>query len=233
VDQPLGARVAAVAALEEPTRRRLYDHLVRQAGPITRDEAAAALELPPTTAAFHLNRLVDAGLLDVVYERRTGRTGPGAGRPSKLYGRSSRHVAVSLPERRYDLAGLLLAEALEDAERTGDPPRQALERHAHERGRDVGRAAREARADEGSAEALRRVLEEHGFEPHSEGDAIVLRNCPFHALAQQHTDLVCQMNLCLLDGLLDGLAATQLSARLEPRPDRCCVQLEPAGSRRS
>ena len=111
-------QVTAVAALAEPTRRRLYDHVVRQPAPVTRDEAAAALDLPRATAAFHLDRLVDDGLLDVGYERRTGRTGPGAGRPSKLYRRAECSVAVSLPERHYDLAGDLLAAAMVEAERT-------------------------------------------------------------------------------------------------------------------
>ncbi|MDQ4008627.1 MAG: helix-turn-helix domain-containing protein, partial [Actinomycetota bacterium] len=109
-------QVAAVAALDEPTRRRLYDHVVRQPQPVSRDDAAAAVRLPRSTAAFHLDRLVDEGLLDVAYERRSGRTGPGAGRPAKLYRRGEREVAVILPGRRYDLAGELLAAAVEDAE---------------------------------------------------------------------------------------------------------------------
>jgi predicted ArsR family transcriptional regulator len=233
VEQSLEARVSAVAALEEPTRRRLYDHVVRQPGPVTRDDAAAALELPRTTAAFHLDRLADAGLLDVVYERRTGRSGPGAGRPSKLYRRSNRQVAVSLPERRYELAGRLLADALENAERSGDSPRKALERRAHELGQELGSTARATQGNDDSGDTLRRMLEDYGFEPRAEGTGIVLSNCPFHALAQQHTDIVCGMNLCLLDGLLDGLAATGLRARLEPAPDRCCVRLEPVRKRRS
>jgi DNA-binding transcriptional ArsR family regulator len=124
------ARVLAVAALEEPTRRRLHEHVARQPGQVTRDEAATALGLPRTTAAFHLDRLADEGLLDVDYERRTGRSGPGAGRPSKLYRRSDRHVVVSLPERRYDVAGRLLAAAIEDAEGSGDSPGMALDRRA-------------------------------------------------------------------------------------------------------
>src|SRR5215208_4398125 len=95
--EALTADVSAIAALEEPTRRRLYDHVVRQPGPVGRDEAAAALGLARQTAAFHLDRLADASLLDVVYERRSGRTGPGAGRPAKLYRRSTKQVSVSLP----------------------------------------------------------------------------------------------------------------------------------------
>src|SRR5688500_12278704 len=135
------ARVSAVAALAEPTRRRLYDHVVGQPQPVTRDEAAAALELPRATAAFHLDRLVEEGLLDIGYERRTGRTGPGAGRPAKLYRRAECSVSVSLPERRYDLAGRLLADAMADADRSGEQPRAALERRARQRGRELGAAA--------------------------------------------------------------------------------------------
>src|SRR5215210_6878080 len=110
------AGVAAVAALAEPTRRRVYEHVARQPAPVDRDEVAAAVDVPRTTAAFHLDRLVRCGLLDVHFERRTGRSGPGAGRPSKLYRRADRSIAVSLPERSYDLAGDLLAAALTEAE---------------------------------------------------------------------------------------------------------------------
>ncbi len=228
----MAARVSAVAALDEPSRRRLYDHVVRQPGPVSRDEAAAALELPRTTAAFHLDRLVDEGLLDVSYERRTGRTGPGAGRPSKLYRRSERQVGVSLPERRYDLAGQLLAAALAEAERSGDSPRAVLDRRAHELGKDLGNTARTADSRRDNTAAVLRVLEAYGFEPRAEGGDVVLANCPFHALAQEHTELVCGMNLCLLDGLLDGLGRTGLSARLDPTSAHCCVRLEPDRKRR-
>jgi predicted ArsR family transcriptional regulator len=227
VDDTREARILAVAALEEPTRRRLYDHVVRQAAAVTRDEAATALGLPRATAAFHLDRLADEGLLDVVFERRTGRSGPGAGRPSKLYRRSERQVEVSLPEHRYDLAGRLLAEAIEDAETTGESPRAALDRRARQLGNDLAAAARDTAIAEAGSDAVMRILEAHGFEPRADEDTIVLGNCPFHTLAREHTDLVCEMNLCLLDGLLAGLDTTQLQARLKPEPGHCCVRLEP------
>jgi predicted ArsR family transcriptional regulator len=219
------AGVAAVAALAEPTRRRLYDHVVRQSQPVTRDDAAAALELPRATAAFHLDRLVDEGLLDIGYERRTGRTGPGAGRPAKLYRRAECSVSVSLPERRYDLAGRLLADAMADADRSGEQPRAALERRARQRGRELGAAA--AATGEPGEQAVLRVLEEQGFEPRVEDGVVMLANCPFHALAQEHTELVCGMILRLLDGVLDSVPATGLVARLQPAPGRCCVRMEP------
>lgn len=49
--------VAAVAALDEPNRRRLYDFVVRQTSPISKDEVSEAIGLPRTTAAFHLDKL--------------------------------------------------------------------------------------------------------------------------------------------------------------------------------
>src|SRR4051794_18295987 len=158
MDETRTAQVEAVAALAEPTRRRLYDHVVRQAAPVSRDEAAAAVGVPRPTVAFHLDRLVDDGLLDVVFERRTGRSGPGAGRPSKLYRRSECAVSVSLPERRYDLAGELLAASLAEAEQSGERPAAVLERRAFRRGSELA-----ADVGEGSREAALRVLEKHGF----------------------------------------------------------------------
>ncbi|MEV6107032.1 helix-turn-helix domain-containing protein [Streptomyces sp. NPDC051940] len=214
------ADLSAVAALGEPTRRRLYDHVVRQPGPVSRDEAAAALGLTRQTAAFHLDRLAEESLLDVVYERRSGRTGPGAGRPAKLYKRSPRQIAISLPERNYELAGRLLAQALEESETTGEPVRTVLHRKAHELGAQLA-------GDDGAG--VLDLLERYGFEPRYDGQAIVLGNCPFHALARAHTQTVCGMNLHLLGGLLNGLDDDGgFTARLAPSPGQCCVRLEPA-----
>ncbi|MGY1635963.1 helix-turn-helix transcriptional regulator [Geodermatophilus sp. SYSU D00742] len=228
MDADRSARVAAVAALAEPTRRRLYDHVVRQPGPVSRDEAAGALGVPRATTAFHLDRLVADGLLEVSFERRSGRTGPGAGRPAKLYRRAACTVGVSFPERRYDLAGELLAGALEEADASGEPPRAVLGRRARARGRGIGAVA--GRGDAPARDSVVAALEEAGFEPREEGDAVGLANCPFHALAQQHAELVCGMNLRLLEGLLESVPGTGWTARLAPRPDRCCVRLEPAAA---
>ena len=97
-------------------------------------------------AAFHLDKLADAGVLDVRFERTTGRQGPGAGRPSKLYRPSREEVAASVPDRRYDLAGSLLASAVARSSRTGEPVRDCLRAAAREAGREIGEAAGEARA---------------------------------------------------------------------------------------
>ena len=219
------AQVAAVAALAEPTRRRLYDHVAGRPEPVSRDEAAAATGVARGTAAFHLDRLVADGLLEVVFARRSGRTGPGAGRPAKLYRRSAATLEVSLPARQYDLAGDLLAGAFVDAEESGVAPRSALEARAHRRGRALGEEARAA-AGAAGRQVVWRVLEEQGFEPRADGDGAVLGNCPFHALATEYTELVCGMNLHLLGGILDGVSATGWTARLRPGAAACCVRLE-------
>src|ERR671913_594040 len=139
--RPLADRVAAVSALDEPVRRVLFDHVSRSDTPIGRDEAAEAVGLPRSTAAFHLDRLVDEGLLAVEFRRLTGRTGPGAGRPSKLYTRAAGEIAVTVPERHYDFAGQLLLAAIEEATRTGAPAAEALLRIAGQTGRTLGSAA--------------------------------------------------------------------------------------------
>ncbi|MDX3866467.1 helix-turn-helix transcriptional regulator [Streptomyces scabiei] len=165
------------------------------------------------------DRLADELLLDVVYERRSGQTGPGAGRPAKLYRRSMRQIAVSLPDRRYELAGRLLAQAVEESAATGAPVREVLHRgKAEEFGAQLG---------EPDGTDLFGLLERYGFEPRHEADAIVLGNCPFHALAREHTQTVCGMNLHLMHGVLHGLDEGRYTACLSPSPGRCCVRLEP------
>jgi predicted ArsR family transcriptional regulator len=207
--------LAAVAALDEPTRRRLYEYVVRRPEPVSRDDVAAALGVPRATVAFHLDRLVEEQLLAVGHERRTGRSGPGAGRPAKLYRRSDRQVSISLPERQYELAGRLLAAAVEEADETGGSPREILTRCAREQGAELAAGARD----------IVSTLEENGFEPRAEDGEVLLANCPFHRLAQAHTRLVCEMNLGLVEGMLAGMGEKGLRARLDPRPGSCCVRL--------
>jgi predicted ArsR family transcriptional regulator len=213
------------ALLSESTPRRT---VVRQPEPVSRDEAAAAVGLLRTAAAFHLDRRVEEDLLEVSYQRLTGRTGLGAGRPAKLYKRSPHQVAVSLPQRRYDLAGQLLSSALEHAERSGNSPRAILNQRAYQLGKELGETAHGAAGSHGARDTALRILEEYGFQPRIEGNDVVLGNCPFYILAQQHTELVCGMNLSLFKGLLEGLANTGLTGHLRPDSPHCCVRLEPA-----
>lgn len=223
-------QVAGVAALNEPIRRELYLFVANSADAVSREQAAAAVGIKKTLAAFHLDKLAEEGLLEVEFRRLTGRTGPGAGRPAKLYRRSSRQIDLSLPPREYDLAGLLLAGAIDAAESSGRSVREELEHAAHRFGRTMGEQAAERAGRRASKarqrEALLEVLREHGFEPRPVGRDVVLANCPFHVLAQQHAELVCGMNLHLLEGARGALdvGEQELQPRLEPEPGQCCVK---------
>jgi predicted ArsR family transcriptional regulator len=216
--------IERVALLDEPARRRLYDFVIGRDAPVGRDEAAAGTGVSRGLAAFHLDRLAEAGLLEVEFRRLTGRTGPGAGRPAKLYTRADRRVSVNLPASRYDLAGDLLAGALEQ-QRPDESPARAVTRVAGKAGRALARS-READGDE----ALTEILHDLGYEPEETSSGSVrLRNCPFHSLAQGHTDLVCSMNEAFLKGVLDGMPAEDRRARRDPAPDFCCVTIKPRG----
>ena len=223
------AQVTGLAALGDPLRRALYRYVVAQTAPVNRDQAAEGLGVARHVAKFHLDKLVDDGLLEVEFARPPGRRGPGAGRPTKFYRRSSRELAVSLPQRDYELAGRLLAKAVTDAQLEGISVGDALGHVAHDAGLALGREAhRDAGARPDAATLLAaatNVLSECGYEPRLDGEGLTLVNCPFHSLAQDYTDLVCGMNLELMAGLVDGLEASELEARLEPTPGLCCVRL--------
>src|SRR5688500_2687758 len=186
----------AIAVLHEPLRRRLYDYVVAQDHPVSRNEAAEAVGVQRTLVAFHLDKLAEVGLLDTVLRRVSGRSGPGAGRPAKLYSRAAGDRQVSVPARDYRTAAELLADVAEGA-RLDVELQHAARRH----GRDL-RGDQRPLDFEGAVEVVRR----RGHEPYLDGDVVRMRNCPFHALTETHTALVCGMNLALLEGLLEGAA---------------------------
>lgn len=214
----LQAQAAGIGSLAEPVRRALYEYVVAQVGPVGREEAATAIGVPGHKVNFHLDRLVDEGLLQVEFRRLTGRTGPGAGRPAKLYRRSDREWTVSLPPRRYDLVGHILAAGVERARRDGTAVDDALDEAARTEGTGIGDEARALP----NPPSLADVLANQGYEPRVEDGATVLANCPFDSLAQEHTALVCGLNRTFVQGVADGLGC-QVTARLEPSQGRCCV----------
>jgi predicted ArsR family transcriptional regulator len=222
-------QVTGIAALGDPLRRGLYRYVVAQTGPVSRDQVSEGLGVARHVAKFHLDRLVDDGLLAVEYARPAGRRGPGAGRPAKLYSRSSRELTVSLPQRDYELAGRLLAKAVTDAQLKGVTVGDALGQAARNTGLTLGQEARQNAGTRPNRSALlaaaTSVLSDCGYEPRVDNTGLTLVNCPFHALAQDYTDLVCGMNLELMTGLVEGLAVPNLEARLEPTPGLCCVRL--------
>lgn len=215
---------SAIGALADPVRRRLYDYVAAQPGSVGREEAAQGAEVPVHSARFHLDKLVDEGLLEVGRKRLSGRTGPGAGRPAKVYRRTPAEIAITVPERSYDLVGSVLAAAVEQS-LGGVPLTEALTEEARSRGRAVG--SRYAATGE-ELDRADRALGDEGFEPARDGDEISLRNCPFDKLARAHADLVCGVNLDFVGGMVEGLQCESLRARLAPSPDLCCVRVAQA-----
>ncbi|CAM4201437.1 helix-turn-helix domain-containing protein [Nocardiopsis rhodophaea] len=229
--------IDAVGLLSDPLRRRLYDFVVESGGEVSRAEAAEAVGAQRTLVAFHLDKLAAAGLLDVARRKVSGRDGPGSGRPAKLYRRAERQLSVQLPPRDYETAALVLAEAvrrhgaeeaLHQAAREEGVRRGAALRAAADRPRSSSPTAGEPAGDALSLDDLARHLERLGYEPVPDpdhADAVRLRNCPFHTLARDVPPVACGMNLELLRGLLEGAGAEEVTARMAPLREGCCVRL--------
>ena len=225
--EELERQIAGVAVLEEPVRRSLYFYVAYRQRDVSRDEAAEAVGISRALAGFHLDRLVTEGLLDTSFRRLSGRTGPGAGRPAKLYRRSGRELEVSLPQRSYRLAGRILATAMEAA---APGTNKQLAPTARAIGEEIGR---DAKARAGARPGKKRLvagtmaaLAATGYEPEQEDGEIRLRNCPFHYLAGEHRQLVCGMNLALIEGVVAGLDVPGVKPLLDPKPGMCCVALK-------
>ncbi len=252
---PGGPDLASLSTLDDPVRRRLYEVVARQPGPVGRDEAAAAAGVGRALAVYHLDKLVDSGLLTATYQRPAGRSGPGAGRPAKLYARADREFAVTVPPRSYELAARLLVHAVE-ADTSGQS-RAALGQAARRLGAEWGRSYRADADRPGAASGgvhgaagggvhgaagdvhaasgggtrsvaacdVEDALTRQGYEPCRGGGIIRLRNCPFRRLAERHREVVCGMNLTLIEGLVEGLGADSWRPVLDPQSGYCCVAL--------
>lgn len=202
------ADLGAAAALADPLRRDLYEFVAAASEPVSRDRAAASLGISRQVAAYHLDRLADDGLLDVEFRRLTGRQGPGAGRPSKLYRRSEKVVDVTIPPRRYELAARILL----DAARREQIDTDTVAGIARAAGREIG------------TRGLSQALADSGYEPALEDEEIRFRNCPFHVLAEQDRQVTCRMNLALVEGMIEA-SGSDLVPVLAPEEGYCCVRL--------
>lgn len=196
--------VEAFGSLREPVRRTVYEFVAGSAEPVSRNTVAEAVGIGRTLAAFHLDKLVESGLLEAGYATRSG--GPGAGRPGKLYRRSAAEYAMALPPRDYRLLADVLATAVQEA--GAEPAAYA--------------AAREQGAKLAGGEVVGR-LAALGYEPAEAPDGTVrLRNCPFRTVADAYPPLVCGLNLALIEGLVGDQGHV---ARLDPGPEGCCVTI--------
>jgi predicted ArsR family transcriptional regulator len=228
----LDQQLTGLAGLGDPLRRALYRHVVERGEPVSREDAAAAVGISRPLAAYHLDKLIGDGLLEARYQRRSGRRGPGAGRPAKHYVRAPVQLELSLPARDYAALAELLARAVE-ADPSG-AAQAALNRAAASLGADL---AAETTPDPGTGDdpdpalaALWGALAARGYEPSPEPDGTIrLRNCPFDRIATHHRDLVCGANQAMLQALTDRLHGhPPVRALLDPQPGHCCVALRPA-----
>ncbi|MFC4010456.1 helix-turn-helix transcriptional regulator [Nonomuraea purpurea] len=202
----------ALALLHDPVRRSLYAAVAAGGGEVGRTEAAEAAGVSRTLAGHHLDKLVEAGLLESGF-RPQDKKGPGSGRPAKVYRRAGGERSVSVPPRDYAALASVLADVVDEL-------------GAEEQAERAARAAGARMAGRHPGEPVERVLARRGYEPYAEGGALRLRNCPFHVLAERQPLLVCSMNLALCQGLLEGLGEDPARAALDPRPGECCVSLK-------
>lgn len=214
--------------LADDLRRSMYLFIREMGRPVSRDEAAKSVGISRKLAAFHLDKLVEKGLLKAHYARLSERRGPGAGRPSKVYEPTEMEMSVSIPSRSYDFVGRILVEAMQ---RPG-ASRDAVRKTAYQEGVELGRTIRRERrlrspGDKKTLEIAQDVLYDRGYEPYRDDqDGLRLRNCPFHHLAQQSVEIVCGLNQAFIDGLLKGLGNESVTAVLDPQPGQCCVRLQ-------
>jgi predicted ArsR family transcriptional regulator len=220
------ADVAAVGLLADPTRRRLYLYLRERQEPVGREEAARDTGIKPRLAAFHLDRMVDAGLLEVEYRRLSGRVGPGAGRPARVYSLSSRAFSVEIPQTRYALAASMMATALSDGGPGADGA-ESLQDVATAVGESLGdEIRRQARTKGARQEAVQRKLTQLGYEPQvQDSGEWTMRNCIFSELSMSHRELVCGMNAAFVSGLLSGARLASLRVERRMAWPTCCVRL--------
>jgi predicted ArsR family transcriptional regulator len=227
--------IRAVAALDGPLRQAMFSFIRAARRPVSRDEAAEAVGISRKLAAFHLDKLVDAGVLLADYRPTTGIRK--VGRAPKVYWPTEVDLHISIPPRQHELlVGILLDAVLAGSDPNGasnaddNAPRAAL-RVAHQRGYQIGDAERRDTRPgrlgiERALTALVGILQRYGFEPAREAtDCLRLRNCPFHPAAARAPELVCGINHAFLTGVAEGLGANALEAALVPRPGECCVEL--------
>lgn len=215
-----GERLSAVASLGDPVRRRLFELVRDCATPLSRDECAQALGLPKSTVRLQLDRLVDEKLLSVEYRKLGEKTGPGSGRPSKLYAVAQAEISASVPPRHYDLAAALLAAAVQRALDSGENVGDAMAAVAYEEGCRLGMETGD----------IHQLLINAGYSPEPDGEGgTIMANCPFHRLSQDHTGVVCSLNSSLLAGALDGCADSNHDLAPDTEISHCCARLVPKG----
>lgn len=224
MSDPPERQLEGIAALAHPLRRRLYLHVTSRTGDVTREEAAEAVGLTRPAATFHLEKLVEDGLLEATYRRVSGRGGPGGGRPPRVYRGPIREIRVQIPPRNYELMARLILDSLGETRQSAPKgSHEAARNHGKGIGAEARRRAGKRPSREGLLQALTDSLRDRGFEPQMQEATLRLGNCPFHALSKDYRDVVCPTNLSMMRGVLETLRVRDLDAVLDPQPGMCCV----------
>lgn len=235
MNRALESNVNSLSVLDDGLRRRIFLFVRAQGLPVSRERVATEVGISRKLAAFHLDKLAEKGLLTHHYARPSGRGGPGAGRPAKLYEPSSKTIEISVPQRRYELAGRLLLEGVAN-QSEGTSARDTTNAAALAQGSELGNRTGGSKGlrhpgPERTLAAAEEILSDLGFEPFRESAKIVaLRNCPFHRLAEQSPEVVCGMNRSFIEGIVRGLGNASVEVVLEPEQDHCCVKLRHPGA---
>ena len=195
----------ALQAVGDPELRAALLFARRSERPVTADDLAEHAEVHRNVARSRLERLVEAGVLEPVYERRSGRSGPGAGRPAKTYAVVPALDTVEFPEGR----STALLEAIVD-----DLPPERLHAIGESYGARLAAEARlrpaktPARAFESVCAAVRRLGYQASLEQADEDGAVIATpTCPLRALVRARPAAA------ELDrGMWAGLARTALGA---------------------
>ena len=190
-------------ALGDNTRYAIYLELARSPRPLTTSEIADTIGLHSNTVRPHLERMRDAGLVEV----QSGARGE-IGRPQHRYSLAADAPSLGLEP---PVMPVLARMVLSMAERLGASPADAVAV-----GRDEGR--RRSASYEAAPSALEAVvsdLDRLGFDPVvTEGDddsaVVAFANCPFGGLAEQHPDLVCGLHHGLIAGFVAGMGDAEL-----------------------
>jgi predicted ArsR family transcriptional regulator len=206
-----------LAAVGDPELREALLYARGQARPVTADELAGAKGVHRNVARSRLERLVEAGLLAPGYERRTGRAGPGAGRPAKTYAVVPQLESIEFPANHFESLAAMLVEALGA---DGGPAR--LREIGAEFGHELGRAAglRPVKKVEVGFERLCEAVRSLGYQASVEsvdkdGAVIASPTCPLRPLVRARPEAV------ELDrGMWSGLAGCALAA-VEARAVSC------------
>jgi predicted ArsR family transcriptional regulator len=202
-----------LAAVGDPELREALLFARGQARPVTADELAEEKGLHRNVARSRLERLVEAGLLAVAYERRTGRSGPGAGRPAKTYSVVPQLAKIEFPADQHESLAGLLVDAL--VARGGEEP---LREVGVNFGRELARTARlrPAKNLETGFERVCAAVRRLGYQASLEhaddhGAVIATPTCPLRPLVRACPEAVeidrgmwAGLASCALDGVEVG-----------------------------